>query len=216
MGGIADATYRVDAVRLGGWDWAPGFELFWMDFDAPDEPLALVGVVIRGGGVTALVNTGPDPAFVAKVAAEAPPGQKHVLLAGAEEHPAAALGRLGIGLADVPLVLMTPFRAYAIGNGLRFPNAEICLSRRGWIDFHAPAGATTRTTSGGSASRTPCWSVWSPTLDRECGCLRTKRRWHRACPSSGPASTTGVRSRSRWRRSAARFSPRTASSGSRT
>ena len=36
-------------------------------------------------------------------------------------------------------VLLTPLQAYATANIHLFPNAQICLSKRGWIeDFHAP------------------------------------------------------------------------------
>jgi hypothetical protein len=38
----------------------------------------------------------------------------------------------------VDLVVVTPFQAYAIGNLLQLRNAEYALSRRGWIEFHAP------------------------------------------------------------------------------
>lgn len=131
--------YRVDVVKFGQWDWAPGFELFWMEPNAPAEPLALVGVVIRGGGQTVLVNTGPDPAFLPAMNQRfAGFDSRHQLRVAAGERLEPALATVGVGLGDVDVVLVTPFQAYAIGNVLRFPRAQICLSRRGWIDFHAP------------------------------------------------------------------------------
>jgi glyoxylase-like metal-dependent hydrolase (beta-lactamase superfamily II) len=40
---------------------------------------------------------------------------------------------------DIDHVLITPLQAYATGNIPLFTNAEICLSKRGWIeDFQAP------------------------------------------------------------------------------
>lgn len=58
-----DDSYRVAVVKPGRWDRAPGFEMFWMEPNVPDEPLALVGVVIRGNGRNVLINTGPDPDY---------------------------------------------------------------------------------------------------------------------------------------------------------
>ena len=132
-------TYRVDVVKFGQWDWAPGFEIYWMDAQAPAEPLALVGVVIRGGGRTVLVNCGPNPDFLPTMNARwANFDPRHQLRVAADERLEPALAKVGVGLDDVDLVVVTPFQAYAIGNVLRFPRAEIGLSRRGWIDFHAP------------------------------------------------------------------------------
>jgi len=132
-------SYRVDVVKLGQWDWAPGFEMFWMDPNAPDEPLALVGVVIRGGGKTVMVNAGPNPGYLPTMnerwSAFDP---RHQLRVADDQRLEAALGSLDLTLDDVDLVIATPFQAYATGNLLRFPRAEIGLSRRGWIDFHAP------------------------------------------------------------------------------
>jgi hypothetical protein len=58
------SQHRIDLLRLGGFDWAPGFEMFWMEPNAPDGPLALVSLLIRGEHGTILVNTGPDPAML--------------------------------------------------------------------------------------------------------------------------------------------------------
>ena len=49
------------------------------------------------------------------------------------------MGREGVVPGDVDLVLITPLQAYAVGNIPMFKNAQVCVSRRGWIeDFHAP------------------------------------------------------------------------------
>ncbi len=135
----ATDTYRVDVVKFGQWDWAPGFEMFWMGAQDPAEPLALVGVVIRGNGKTVLVNSGPDPELLPTLNAHwATFDPRHQLRVADEERLEPALAAIGVGLDDVDLVVVTPFQAYAIGNVLRFPRAGIGLSRRGWIDFHAP------------------------------------------------------------------------------
>ena len=132
-------TFRVDVVKLGQWDWAPGFEMFWMEPNAPAEPLVLVGVVIRGGGKTVLVNTGPDPDYLPTMNARwANFDPRHQLRVADDERLEPALAKVGVRPDEVDLVVVTPFQAYAIGNVLRFPRAEIGLSRRGWIEFHAP------------------------------------------------------------------------------
>jgi glyoxylase-like metal-dependent hydrolase (beta-lactamase superfamily II) len=131
--------FRVDAVKLGQWDWAPGFEMFWMEPNAPDEPLALISVIVRGNGTTIVVNTGPDPDFLPTMNERwANFDPRHRLRIEDDQQLEPALARVGVRLEDVDHVVVTPFQVYAIGNVLRFPRAEICLSRRGWIDFHAP------------------------------------------------------------------------------
>jgi glyoxylase-like metal-dependent hydrolase (beta-lactamase superfamily II) len=132
-------TWHVDLLHLGGWDWAPGFEMFWMEANAPDEPLALVGLVLRDGESTVLVNTGPDVEMLSTLNerwAEFDP--RHQVRVSAEQRLEAQLGRLDIDVTDVTHVIVTPFQPYAIGNLLALPNATYCLSRIGWIDFHAP------------------------------------------------------------------------------
>lgn len=55
------------------------------------------------------------------------------------ERPASALATLGIAPDEVDYVLITPLQSYATGNIPLFRNAQVCISRRGWIeDFHAP------------------------------------------------------------------------------
>jgi glyoxylase-like metal-dependent hydrolase (beta-lactamase superfamily II) len=133
------ANYRVDVIKLGQFDWAPGFEIFWMEPNAADLALALVAVVIRGNGTTTVINCGPDPEYLSTMNARwVNFDPRHQLRVQEGERLEAVLARIGVQLADVDRVIVTPFQAYAIGNVLRFPRAEICLSRRGWIDFHAP------------------------------------------------------------------------------
>lgn len=132
-------TYEIDLLRLGGWDWAPGFEMFWMEPHAPDEPLAVVGLLARGGGRTVLVNTGPDPALLPVMnEAWAAFDPRHQMRVSENEQLATALESVGSSVDEVDVVVVTPFQPYAIGNLLQLQNAEYAVSRRGWIDFHAP------------------------------------------------------------------------------
>lgn len=132
-------TYEVDLLRLGAWDWAPGFEMFWMEPNAPDEPLNVVGLLIRGGGHTVLVNTGPDVTFL-PVLNEAWKSfdPRHQLKVAESEQLENALAAVGSSVQEVDTVIVTPFQPYAIGNLLKLERAEYAVSRRGWIDFHAP------------------------------------------------------------------------------
>lgn len=130
---------RVDVIRLGGWRYAPGYELFWMDMHAPAEPLALVSLVIRTDAHVVLVNCGPDPATLPpKPVGDPMATGEHVLEVNDGEGLDEQLATLGLTVADVTHVIVTPFQTYALGNLLRFPTAQLCLSRTGWIDFHAP------------------------------------------------------------------------------
>jgi glyoxylase-like metal-dependent hydrolase (beta-lactamase superfamily II) len=132
-------TYEVDLLRLGGWDWAPGFEMFWMEPNAPDEPLALVALLLRGGGRTVLVNTGPDTDMLPTLnKAWRSFDPRHQLRVADGERLSNALAGVGSSVDEIDMVIVTPFQPYAIGNLLQLPNADYAISRRGWIDFHAP------------------------------------------------------------------------------
>jgi hypothetical protein len=132
-------TYQVDFIRLGQWDWAPGFELFWMEPNAPAEPLTLVGMVIRGEGRTVLVNTGPDVDMLPTLnAAWVNFDPRHQLQVRDGERLEEALASIDLTPGDVDDVIVTPFQPYAIGNLLRLERARYWLSKRGWLDFHAP------------------------------------------------------------------------------
>ena len=97
-------TYRVDVVKLGQWDWAPGFEMFWMEPNAPGEPLFLIGVVIRGGGRTVMVNCGRDPDYLATMNARwAYFDPRHQLRVKEAARLEAAIGSVGVGLGEVDL-----------------------------------------------------------------------------------------------------------------
>ncbi|GIW03482.1 MAG: hypothetical protein KatS3mg059_0102 [Thermomicrobiales bacterium] len=132
-------TYHIDLVKLGQWDWAPGFEIFWMEPNAPAEPLVLVCLIIRGNGKTVVVNTGPDVDMLPELNTRwAKFDPRHQLRVAPEERLETALGRAGVRLDQVDHVIVTPFQPYAIGNLTAFPRAQYCLSKRGWIEFHAP------------------------------------------------------------------------------
>jgi glyoxylase-like metal-dependent hydrolase (beta-lactamase superfamily II) len=131
--------YEVQILKMGQCE-VPGPEVYWMSGWNTCETLYFWMVVIRGGGKTAIINTGPpqdltDMNEVWKKTID-PRAQ---MVRQEKERPQQALAEIGIRPQDVDYVLITPLQAYATGNIQLFSNARICISKRGWIeDFHAP------------------------------------------------------------------------------
>ena len=132
-------TYEVHVLKMGQCE-VPGPEVYWMSGWDTWETLHFWMVVIRGGGKTILINTGPPPDITAlNEAWKKAIDTRSQMVRQESEQPQNALARLGIKPADVDYVLITPLQAYATGNIPLFPNATVGISRRGWIeDFHAP------------------------------------------------------------------------------
>jgi glyoxylase-like metal-dependent hydrolase (beta-lactamase superfamily II) len=134
-------NYQVQAIKLGEFGAVPGPELYWMgNFDTWDK-LFVIGVVIQGDGKTILINSGPPLDLLPTMNQNWRKffGRSDVdLTVKEDERIERALARVGVKSNDVDYVFVTPFQAYAIGGVDKFPKAQICLSRKGWIDFHAP------------------------------------------------------------------------------
>lgn len=128
-------TFRVDVASMGRMP-LPGPEVFWMsDWDEWFDATFWM-VVARDGTNTVVINTGP-PADLAALNAGWKlfhPSGKVQMDRTADEHPVAALGKLGIDPADVTHVILTPTVIYTVGALDAFPNAELVISRRGWIE----------------------------------------------------------------------------------
>lgn len=128
--------YSVTTIPVGR-SLIPGPELFWMNHFEEWFPLTFQVVLIRGNGVTALVNTGPaanlDPmnegwaSFL---------GEKARMERNDGEFILDQLNRLDVTPEDVTHIILTPLQLYTVSNVLAFPNAEIAISRRGWVHFH--------------------------------------------------------------------------------
>jgi glyoxylase-like metal-dependent hydrolase (beta-lactamase superfamily II) len=130
--------WRVDVAKLGQWDEVPGPELYWMSAWGTVEPLFLLSVIGRSeDGRVVVVNTGPSSDYLPFMNETWRQllGEKSQLRVRPEEEIDRVLDRLGIRPADVNHVVCTPFQAYALGNLDHFPNAQICLSARGWRFF---------------------------------------------------------------------------------
>ena len=131
--------YDVRVLKMGQSD-VPGPEVYWMSHWDQWLTLYFYMVVIRGGGKTAIINTGP-PMDLTEMNQQwaAYAGPRAQMIRTAEEYPSAALASIGIQPEQVDFVLITPLQSYATANIPLFRNAQVCISRRGWIeDFHAP------------------------------------------------------------------------------
>ncbi len=133
--------YSVRMVQAADLGEVPGPEVFWMSHFDQWLPLKVYVGIIQGEGRTVLVNSGPPQDYLDVMNAvwrqELGP-RAHISVEGSDA-VAAWLGRVGVAPDDVDAIVVTPLQAYAIGNIDRFPNAEVCVSRRGWEDLVAPA-----------------------------------------------------------------------------
>lgn len=132
--------YEARILKAGEAD-VPGPEVYWMSEWNRWETLAFSMVLLRGGGHTVLINTGP-PADLTELNEAWTVGYgdpRGAMRRAEDERPEAALRRAGVAPEDVDYVLITPLQSYATANIPLFRRATVCISRRGWIeDFHAP------------------------------------------------------------------------------
>ena len=131
-------SFEVQVLKMGQCDVA-GPEVYWMSHWNDWVQLYFWMVVIRGNGKTAIINTGPQPDLAEMNARWSSGfGERGKLVRDESERPVNALASIGIKPEDVDYVLVTPIQIYATGNIQLFKNAQICISKRGWIeDFHA-------------------------------------------------------------------------------
>jgi glyoxylase-like metal-dependent hydrolase (beta-lactamase superfamily II) len=137
--------YKITAMPVGE-TLVPAAEIFWMTQLTGWLPLTFWAFLIEGGGRRALLNTGfPAGAAFQRLHdhwttwARAATGEDgHVPVVQPEQRIAAALRARGIAPEEITDVFVTPLTSYATGGLDRFPCAKLHLSRRGWIDFHAP------------------------------------------------------------------------------
>lgn len=130
--------YHVDVLKMGQCQ-VRGPEVYWMDHWDDWDDLFFYMVLVRGEGKTIVINTGP-PKDLSAINAfwTSGFGPRGAMVRLPEERPEIALERHGISPDKVDFVLVTPLQAYAVGNIPLFRNAQICFSRRGWIeDFQA-------------------------------------------------------------------------------
>lgn len=128
--------YSIKLLSMGGSE-VPGPELFWMGEWDNWFRLQFQVVLIRGNGITALVNTGPSQDLTQM-------NEGWVAFLGervkfARENGEFILDKLateGVKPEDITHIFLTPLQLYSVSNVLAFPNAKIHISKRGWIHFH--------------------------------------------------------------------------------
>jgi hypothetical protein len=134
-------TYAVRSLSLGQ-ARIRGPELFWMSDWDRWYPLQFQAILIRGHGLTALVNTGPpeDLESVHELLPEVewahPPGSPDRLRRAPGEQFGAALARHGLRPTDITHVLLTPLELYTTGCLNELRTAQICIAKRGWVHLH--------------------------------------------------------------------------------
>lgn len=133
MGG---AEYGVRALAVGRTD-IPGPELYWMSGWDQWYPLSFNVVLVQGAGRTVLINTGaPDDLGPINEVWQQVLGERAVFHREPHHDLVPQLADLGVRPDDVTHLVVTPFQLYSTGGIPRFPNAEMCLSKRGWVHFH--------------------------------------------------------------------------------
>jgi|SRR5579884_3584602 glyoxylase-like metal-dependent hydrolase (beta-lactamase superfamily II) len=132
--------YKLHIIKMGQCE-VPGPEVYWMSRWCDWETLYFYMILVRGPGVTAVINTGP-PADLAELNKlwRAFAGERCQMQRTESECPEKALAVLGCKPEDVTHVFITPLVCYADANLPLFSQARsIFLSRRGWIeDYAAP------------------------------------------------------------------------------
>jgi glyoxylase-like metal-dependent hydrolase (beta-lactamase superfamily II) len=130
------ATYTVDVLKVAA-ATVPNYEVFWMAAPGPPEPIVFTVGVVRGGGRTLLINSGLplDYRPLSDFWEAWFPPHRVVDYVPTEQ----ALASLDVRPEAVTHVLVTPLTAYTTGRLDLFPNAELVLGRRGWLDLWAPA-----------------------------------------------------------------------------
>ena len=134
--------YRVDILKVGEFSACPGVQLYWMSNLGDDEwePLAVYAMLIRGGGRTVLVNSGPPLDALEglnRIWMEGTGGRQR-LIVKPEDHIERRLEALGVKPVDVDTLILTPLQSYATGGLDKFPRAQICVNRHGWGELFAP------------------------------------------------------------------------------
>ena len=133
-------SYTIRAFNAGTF-WVPGPEVFWMHGWGNREEMNVLIFLVQGGGRNILINTGPPRDLTVLNAAwldffKYPEAQ---ISRTDDQLPENILKSQGLTPDDISTVIVTPLQAYATANIHLFRKAEICISRKGWIeDFQAP------------------------------------------------------------------------------
>ena len=137
------SSYHIRALKMGE-TIVPRAELYWMTHLTGWETITFWAFLIENEERRILLNTGFPEDFSAlhdhwTSWARAATGEEgHVPVVGRDNLIEQALAAHNLGTEQIDEILVTPLTAYATGGLDRFSRARIWISRRGWVDFHAP------------------------------------------------------------------------------
>jgi glyoxylase-like metal-dependent hydrolase (beta-lactamase superfamily II) len=135
--------YTITPLKMGSTN-VPAAELYWMTQLTGWEDLVFWAFLIENDERRILLNTGFPEDYGSLHDhwtgwAKAATGQEgHVPVVRPENLVQNALREKGVAPEQIDHVMVTPLTSYATGGLDRFRDARIWISRRGWIDFHAP------------------------------------------------------------------------------
>jgi hypothetical protein len=135
--------YRITALAMGETN-VPSAEIYWMTKLVGWEALTFWAFLIENDDHRVLLNTGFPRDYSAlhnhwTAWAKSATGEEgHVPVVHEEQWIVNALKAKKLTPEQIDHVLVTPLTSYATGGLDQFPRAAIHMSRRGWVDFHAP------------------------------------------------------------------------------
>ena len=133
--------YAVRSISVGTFE-EPAHAVFWMATEPAWVTLRLQLVLIEGGAIRALLNAAlPDDLTALHTEFPnalmwQPPGVHGATIRTAGELQTTALAAAGVTPDEITHVILTPIVRYTTETLDAFPNAEICISKRGWIQYH--------------------------------------------------------------------------------
>jgi glyoxylase-like metal-dependent hydrolase (beta-lactamase superfamily II) len=128
-------NFLIKIFEVAYVEGAPGPQLFWMSEWGKKFKLSFQILLIMGKDKTLLINTGLTRELLSEVnKIWASNGEDGKLIE--TDNIINILKKENLKPGDIDFVLITPFQHYSMGYLDIFKNAKICLSKRGWLDFH--------------------------------------------------------------------------------
>lgn len=128
--------FNVQAFSVAQFE-APGPEVFWMSEWDSWVPLSVNVVLAQSESAKVLVNTGP-PVDLSDINAmwKGAVSSRCQLEVEVGQRIEDQLAGIGVEPDEITHVVLTPFQLYTFGGLHLFKNAEILVSKTGWIHFH--------------------------------------------------------------------------------